>query len=106
MIKKPFFFNTYPNVLLHIKELIGFIQVKAIPDTGNRMSKDTAVKNNMMCLRNLGTGGLLLLDWKVGSTDLILLNLESSLLEAWIFISRQWVGDGEGRWVLGCFEDF
>lgn len=43
MIKKIFFFYTYPNVLLHIKELIGFIQVKAIPDTGNRMSKDTAL---------------------------------------------------------------
>ena len=42
----------------------------------------------------------------LGGTDLILLNLESALLEAWIFIPRQWVGDGEGRWVLGCFEDF
>ena len=40
--KKIFFFYTYPNVLLHIKELIGFIHIKAIPDTGNRMSKDTA----------------------------------------------------------------
>ena len=63
-------------------------------------------KNNLMCLRNLGAGGLLQLDWEVGGTDLILLNLESALLEAWIFIPRQWVGDGEGRWVLGCFEDF
>lgn len=106
MIKNTLFFYTYPNVLLHINELIGFIQVKAIPDTGNRMSKDTAVKNNLMCLRNLGAGGLLQLDWEVGGTDLILLNLESALLEAWIFIPRQWVGDGEGRWVLGCFEDF
>lgn len=55
------------------------------------MRKDTAVKNNLMCLRNLGAGGLLQLDWEVGGTDLILLNLESALLEAWIFIPRQWV---------------
>lgn len=78
------FFYTYPNVLLHINELIGFIQVKAIPDT-EQNEKRHSCENNLMCLRNLGAGGLLQLDWEVGGTDLILLNLESaSFLEAWI----------------------
>lgn len=45
----------------------------------------------MIRLRNLRSGDLVQLDWKVGSGDLILPDLESS----WIFISWQQVG-GEG----------
>lgn len=55
-------FYICPDVLLCIKEFVGFIQVKkAIPGIGNRMNKDTEMKKNI-CLRNLRAGDLVQLD--------------------------------------------
>lgn len=69
---------TYPNVLLCVKNSRIYPGKKAVLDTRNGMNKDSRVKNNVICLRNLRAGDLVQLDWEVGGKDLILLGLESS----------------------------